>query len=230
MKFKNINVFGAGNIGLNICNLIIYEGITHKLNIITKQDSDYIDAIKLDFINHTPFTPTTKVNSYFYNNYPDADVNIIAGGVKQLNGEQRLDLIERNKNYVDSIIRDDMKGEWIVITNPDDILAFYLQINTNIPYKNITALGIALDNMRAKHLGISEDILGQHNLNIYTKENVDVDEVADIPYEIIRKKGFTKYGIGYVVLWYLKYLKNYKHQIISRFVESKNLFESTKLK
>ena len=140
------------------------------------------------------------------------------------------DLIERNKNYVDSIIRDDMKGEWIVITNPDDILAFYLQINTNIPYKNITALGIALDNMRAKHLGISEDILGQHNLNIYTKENVDVDEVADIPYEIIRKKGFTKYGIGYVVLWYLKYLKNYKHQIISRFVESKNLFESTKLK
>jgi len=230
MKFKNINVFGAGNIGLNICNLIIYEGITHKLNIITKQDSDYIDAIKLDFINHAPFTSTTKVTSYLYNNYPDADVNIIAGGVKQLDGEQRIDLIGRNRKYIDSIIREDMKGEWIVITNPDDILAFYLQSHTNIPYNNITALGIALDNMRARYQGIDQDILGQHNLNIYTKEKIDVDDVADIPYEIIRKKGFTKYGIGYVVLWYLKYLKNYKHQIVSKYNEVKRLFESKKIK
>jgi L-lactate dehydrogenase len=227
MRFKNINIFGAGNIGLNICNLIIYEGLACKVNLITNQD---IEGIKLDFINHAPFTSTTKITSYFYNNYPDADINIIAGGVKQLDGEQRINLIDRNKKYLDSIIRNDMKGEWIVITNPDDILAHYLLSNTSIPKNKISALGIALDNMRAKSIGITQDILGQHNLNIYTEEEVNVDEVAEIPYAIIHKKGYTQYGMGYVVLWYLKYLKNYKHQIVSNYNEEKRLFESTKLK
>ena len=229
MKFNNINIFGAGNIGLNICNLLIYEGIAKKINIISNQDSNLIDAIKLDFINAEPFTSQTKISSYFYNNYPDADINIIAGGVKQLDGEQRIDLIQRNEKYIDTIIRKDMKGEWIVITNPDDILANYLSNNTSISKDKISALGIALDNMRAKSIGIPQDILGQHNLNIYTEESINVDEVANIPYEIIKKKGFTKYGIGYIVLWYLKYLKNYKYQIISKYNESKRLFESKKI-
>lgn len=230
MKYKNINIYGAGNIGLNICNLLIYEGIAQKINIISNQDGNFIDAILLDFINTQPFTSSTKVSSYFYNNYPDAEINIIAGGSKQINGEQRINLISRNEKYLDQIIREEMKGEWIVVTNPDDLLANYLANNTNIPKNKITALGITLDNMRARSIGITQDILGQHNLNIYTKENVNVEEVADIPYEIIRKKGFTKYGIGYVVLWYIKYLKNYKNQIISKHNESKRLFESKKIK
>ena len=228
MKFNNINIFGAGNIGLNICNLIIYEGICKKINIISDQDGDFIDAIKLDFINSPPFTSTTKITHYFYENYPDADINIIAGGTKQNKEQLRIDLIDHK--YLDTIIRNDMKGEWIVITNPDDILANYLLSNTSIPKDKITALGMSLDNMRAKSMGITQDILGQHNLNIYTKEETNVDHVADIPYEIIKKKGFTKYGIGYIVLWYLKYLKKYKHQIVSRYNESKRLFESTKIK
>ena len=206
------------------------ENETFDTNYVRDSYKNFIDAILLDFINTQPFTSSTKVSSYFYNNYPDADINIIAGGSKQIDGEQRINLITRNEEYLDQIIREEMKGEWIVVTNPDDLLANYLASNTNISKDKITALGITLDNMRARSIGITQDILGQHNLNIYTKENINVDEVADIPYEIIRKKGFTKYGIGYVVLWYIKYLKNYKSQIISKHNESKRLFESKKIK
>lgn len=230
MRYNNINIFGIGNVGLNICNLLIYEGLSKNINLITNQDKKYINAVKLDFINAKPYTNhLTNIYSYSYNEFPEAEINIICGGAKPKKDEKRIDLIERNKSYLDLIIDKELKGDWIIITNPDDFLAKYILKNSNLKANQITALGITLDNMRGANRKISNKIYGQHNEDIYTKEKDNLKEIVRIPWEIVENKGYTKFGIGYIVLWYLKYKLNYQGNIISKYDNLENKFKSKEI-
>ena len=230
MQFKTINLFGAGNIGLNICNLLIYEGIAETINLVTDQDEKFIKTLKLDFLNSSPYTKNkTNLDSYTYENFPHSSINIICGGTKQKAGDKRIDVIKQNKRYLKKILKKKLQGEWIVVTNPDDLLAEYLYSNSDLKTNQITALGISLDNMRGNAKAIYNNILGQHNEDIYTKEGDLLNEIVRIPYEIIENKGYTTYGIAYVMLWYLKYKLRYEYRIVSKYNNEKGIFESKEI-
>jgi len=230
MKYKNINVFGLGNIGLNIANLIIYEGLTETVNLVSNQNKNLLEAIKLDLINHTPYTKeNTNIEIFNSDNFIDADINIVCGGYNIKPTEERIDVLDRNKEWFDKIISQNMRGNWIVITNPDDYMAKYLLDNSNLTEKNITCLGVSLDSMRAKHKGINSILKGQHNEQITTINNESLKKATDIPFEILKHKGFTCYGIGFIVMWFLKKELMNKKTVISKFNSKNNRFEAIKV-
>ena len=229
MKYESINIFGLGNIGLNISNLIVYEGLANTVNLVSNQKDNVLQAVKLDLINHVPYTKeNTKVEIFNQNNFIDAEINIVCGGFKQKPNQKRIELLQENEKWLDNIINQNLKGHWIVITNPDDYMAKYLLNNSNLSENDISCLGISLDSMRAKSKGIFSTLKGQHNKNLTTSENKSLEEITKIPFQIIKDKGFTCYGIGFVLMWFLKKELMNKETMLSKYNLNNKQFEAVK--
>ena len=66
----------------------------------------------------------------------DADIIVISAGVPRLPGQTRLDTlgasIECIKDVVDNLNKTDIKGIIITITNPADIIAYYVRKHTGL--------------------------------------------------------------------------------------------------
>jgi len=182
----------------------------------------------MDLINHTPYTSkVTDVDYFRYNDHPPAEINIICGGNRQGPDQKRIELLKNNMHWMDrNIIAPNLIGHWIVVTNPDDFIAKYLLDYSNLKEKDITCLGISLDSMRAKSLGIYTPLKGQHNEDLKTVKDVPLSNVTDIPFKIIRDKGFTLYGIGFVMMWFLKQRLLSLGTMTSKYNEETNQFEA----
>lgn len=170
-----IGIVGTGMVGsaagyamalMGVGTEIVLVDASHALALAQAQD-----------ISHaTPFASTIGVHAGEYADLDGAAVVIIAAGVSQKPGEDRLALLERNVAVFRSVISGVMKAApeaiLLIATNPLDVMTFAAQRISGLPPERVIGSGTILDTARLRsllgdHLGIAPSsvhayVLGEH--------------------------------------------------------------------
>jgi L-lactate dehydrogenase len=90
-----------------------------------------------------------------YSDCEDADLIVIAAALPYLKGQTRLDMMEKAAGIIKSIVPPIMKsgfsGVFVVITNPVDVMSYYVYKLSGLPANKVIGTGTALDSARLKY-------------------------------------------------------------------------------
>jgi L-lactate dehydrogenase len=96
-----------------------------------------------------------KVKAGEYSDCTDADIVVIAAALPYITGQTRLDMIEKAagimKSIVPAIMESGFSGIFVVITNPVDVMSYYVQKLSGLPANKVIGTGTALDSARLKY-------------------------------------------------------------------------------
>jgi L-lactate dehydrogenase len=96
-----------------------------------------------------------KVKAGEYSDCKDADIVVIAAALPYITGQTRLDMIEKAagimKSIVPAIMESGFSGIFVVITNPVDVMSYYVQKLSGLPASKVIGTGTALDSARLKY-------------------------------------------------------------------------------
>lgn len=170
-----VGIVGTGMVGSSAAYAMALLGVGNEVVLVDANEKLALAQAE-DIAHATPFATTTSVRAGAYADLKGAAVIIIAAGVSQKPGEDRLALLERNvevfRKVIDGIM--EVAGDTILViaSNPVDIMTYAAQKLSGLPPTRVIGSGTILDtarfrNLLSRHLGITArsvhaDILGEH--------------------------------------------------------------------
>lgn len=154
-NYRKCAVIGVGNVGATVAYTLCGTGMFSEI-VLIDTDTERAAGEAADISDGLPFLSPVKVYAGNYDDISDASIVIITAGANQRENETRLDLLSKNIRIFDAVIanlkavRSD--AMYIVVTNPVDILTYYMQLNMDIPAWRIIGSGTVLDTARLKEL------------------------------------------------------------------------------
>ena len=157
---KKVAIVGTGFVGMSFAYAMLCDGTCDELVLIdinkTKADGEAMD------LNHgLAFAKTNmKIYSGEYKDCADADIVVICAGVSQKPGEDRISLLQRNrevfKSIISPILYSGFSGIFLVATNPVDIMTRVVWQLSGFDCRKVIGSGTTLDTARLRYL------LGEH--------------------------------------------------------------------
>lgn len=152
MKGK-VGIVGMGRIGSRCAYTIATLGLAEELvlndiNIsrVQSEVSDLTDCLSL-------YPHNLKINCGGNKELGDCDIIVITAGI-QTNSQDRMSLLNANLKIVNAIVSDIMHtgfdGIFIVVSNPCDVLAWYVEKISGLGRNRVFATGTYLDTIRLK--------------------------------------------------------------------------------
>ena len=181
-------IIGCGFVGATISYSLMKSEMFSKIVLI---DLDRKKAEgEADDMNHgLPFNAPMEIYAGDYCDLAHASIIIITAGANQKPHETRLDLVRKNNNIFQSIIKKitkyNKRGIIIVVTNPVDILTYATIAYSGFPKHRIIGSGTVLDTARLKYLvgrhleidsrNVHTFIIGEHGdseLAVWSSANI----------------------------------------------------------
>jgi len=170
-----IGIVGTGMVGSAAGYAMALMGVGTQI-VLVDADAALARAQAQDIAHAVPFATTVVIRAGDYADLGDAAVVIIAAGVSQKPGEDRLALLERNVEVFRSVIGGVMEAApdaiLLIATNPVDVMTFAARQISGLPPERVIGSGTILDTARLRsllgdHLGIAPNsvhayVLGEH--------------------------------------------------------------------
>lgn len=214
----SLAVFGTGRIGGGVAARAVSSGLINHL-VLYDCNQALLEAQRLD-IEHMRCPVTTSIRP---EDIVACDIILYAAGLpRNQNIKTRAALLDCNVPVASELatLIPDYKGIIIVVTNPADILTYYLWKSLGISKNRIIGFGGQLDSARFQYelalRSIRDDGIilgehGEHQVPIFSKTGLDVDipiredilvTLRNASMEIIKGKGATEYAPVYHI-WHL---------------------------
>ena len=175
MKHTKIAIIGAGAVGTATAYALILKNSAAEILLVDVDEKRCLGEI-LDLSDALPFSRCSSIHKGSAREAGQADIIVIAAGIRQKQGQTRTELINANTLIVTAIIQSikpiHTNAIIIVVTNPVDILTLYTQQHTDLPTTHIFGTGTLLDTHRlrgliAQQLSVAEQsvcayMLGEH--------------------------------------------------------------------
>uniref|UniRef100_A0A8D2LCZ9 L-lactate dehydrogenase n=2 Tax=Varanus komodoensis TaxID=61221 RepID=A0A8D2LCZ9_VARKO len=173
---SKVTVVGVGQVGMACAISILERGLCDELALVDVLE-DKLKGEMMDLQHGSLFLKTHKiVADKDYSVTANSKVVVVTAGVRQQEGESRLDLVQRNVNVFKFIIPQVVKYSpdciILVVSNPVDILTYVTWKLSGLPKHRVIGSGCNLDSARfrflmAEKLGIHPSschgwILGEH--------------------------------------------------------------------
>ncbi|MEE6478169.1 hypothetical protein FKM82_011764 [Ascaphus truei] len=173
---SKITIVGVGQVGMACAVSILQKDLADELALVDILE-DKLKGEMMDLQHGSLFLKTPKiVANKDYSVTANSRIVVVTGGVRQQEGESRLDLVQRNVNVFKFIIPQVVKYSpdciIIVVSNPVDILTYVTWKLSGLPQHRIIGSGCNLDSARfrylmAEKLGVHPSschgyILGEH--------------------------------------------------------------------
>ena len=182
MNNRKIVIVGDGAVGSSIAFALTLSDFVSEIVIIdinkAKAEGDALD------LNHgMSLTSPKKIYAGEYKDVKNAKVIVLACGVGQREGETRLQLLDRNKKVFDSVL-DSMKPYLekeaiiLVVSNPVDILSYYVYKHLDLPSAQVIGSGTVLDTARLKYLLSVDTGIDPRNIHAYVIGEHGDSEIA----------------------------------------------------
>jgi L-lactate dehydrogenase len=170
-----VGIIGAGMVGSTAGYALALTGTASEV-VLVDMNRALALAQAEDIAHATPFHSATKVISGGYDALEGAGVVILAAGVSQKPGEDRLSLLERNAEVFRSIVGEVLsvapQAILLIASNPVDIMTDIATRLSGLAPCRVIGSGTILDTARfrtllGRHLGISSQsvhayVLGEH--------------------------------------------------------------------
>lgn len=156
MTRKRVAIVGSGLVGATTAFSLETQGVCDEIMMIDINGErafgemlDLKDAI--EYLGRN-----VKLTTGTYEDCTDMDIIVITAGAPPKPGQSRLDTLEVGakicKSIVEPIMASGFDGIFIVISNPVDILAHYVQKLSGLPKNQVIGTGTAIDSARLKSL------------------------------------------------------------------------------
>ncbi len=170
-----VGIVGTGMVGSTAAFAIAMQGAANTIVLVDANPKRA--AAEAEDIRHaTPFAHGTRIRSGGYEELAGCRVVIVAAGVPQKPGENRLGLLERNAGVfaesIPRIVAAAPDAVLVIATNPVDIMTHVAARISGLPSGRVLGSGTILDTARFRtllglHLGISPKsihayVVGEH--------------------------------------------------------------------
>ena len=153
---KKIVLVGTGMVGMSFAYASLNQNLCDEFVLIDINKERAVgEAMDL---NHGLAFSRSSMRIYpgEYSNCKDADVVVICAGVPQKKGETRLELLNRNTQVFQSIVKpiceSGFGGIFLVATNPVDIMTRVTAHLSGFPCGRVLGTGTTLDSARLRYL------------------------------------------------------------------------------
>ena len=153
---KKVALIGTGFVGMSFAYALLNSGECDQLVLIdinkVKAHGEAMD------LNHG--LPFAKRNMLIFDgeycDCCDADIVVIAAGVNQKQGEDRISLLQRNykvfRSIIDPVVKSGFEGIFLVTTNPVDIMTKITLELSGFDPSRVIGSGTTLDTARLRYL------------------------------------------------------------------------------
>lgn len=152
---SKVVVVGTGAVGAAVAFDIVMNHVCDNLILIDiNKEKSWAEATDLQ--HSLGYSGSKmKVKDGEYSDCEDADLIVIAAALPYIIGQTRLDMLEKAaaimKNIVPPIMESGFSGIMVVITNPVDVISYYVHKLSNLPANKVIGTGTALDSARLKY-------------------------------------------------------------------------------
>ena len=248
MDNNKVMIVGTGNVGASIAFAILNQRTAVNEIILTDIVAEDAEGEAMDLRDALAVAPSyVKVSNGTYKDAKDCDVVVITAGAAQKPGETRMELLNKNVGILRGMVKEIMDsgfdGIFLVVTNPMDVMTYFVLKFSGLPAERVIGSGTVLDSARLRQRiagylnvnpksvhayqvgehGDSEltlwslaEVGGQKITELLPKETLDgvSDFVKNEAYEIINKKGATYYGIAASVVMILDSIFNDEMRVL----------------
>ncbi|MBC8199659.1 MAG: L-lactate dehydrogenase [Desulfobacteraceae bacterium] len=167
---RKVVIVGAGAVGATFAYALAQSGISDEI-ILIDHNRELAQGQVLDLAHGFPFFPPVEIRAGEADDFADAQVIVITSGAKQLPGESRLDLLQRNAAIVESIVDDIVSRNSptviVVVSNPVDVLTHIVLKRTEWDRGRVLGSGTVLDSARFRYLLSQCSGIDVHNVHAY---------------------------------------------------------------
>ncbi len=170
-----VSIYGAGRVGISVAFSLLHYGIADEL-VIVDIDKARAEGEALDLLHASAVFKYCNIYAGKPEDTKDSDFIIITAGRAQRPGETRLELLVDNvriiKEISENIARYSKDSIVINITNPVDVLTYFIWKFSGLHTSKVFGTGTTLDTARlrallAKNLDISPAsihayVIGEH--------------------------------------------------------------------
>lgn len=153
---SKVVIVGAGMVGSVTAYNLMNKGICHEIVLIDRNE-ERAKGEALDLKHGLEFmTRNVHVRAGNYDDCSDADIVVITASIPMNNITSRNQLLEGNIAVMDSVVENIMAsgfdGHIIVVTNPVDVLSYYVYKKSGLPKNQVIGTGTSLETARLKAL------------------------------------------------------------------------------
>ena len=152
---SKVVIVGIGSVGAATAfNLVMGQVCDDLVLIDLNEEKAWAEATDLQ---HSLWYSGSKmhVQAGTYGECKDADVVVIAAALPYIKGQTRLDMLGKAagimNGVVPSIMESGFNGSIVVITNPVDVISWYVQKLSGLPESKVIGTGTALDSARLRY-------------------------------------------------------------------------------
>ncbi|CAH2036119.1 unnamed protein product, partial [Iphiclides podalirius] len=153
---SKVTVVGAGQVGMAAVFSMLTQGVTNNIALVDLMQ-DKLRGEMMDLQHGCQFMSNAKVQaSTDYAITAGSRVCVVTAGVRQREGESRLDLVQRNtdvlKNIIPQLVKYSPEAVFIIASNPVDILTYVTWRISGLPKHRVIGSGTNLDSARFRYL------------------------------------------------------------------------------
>uniref|UniRef100_A0A8C1SGT1 L-lactate dehydrogenase n=2 Tax=Cyprinus carpio TaxID=7962 RepID=A0A8C1SGT1_CYPCA len=153
---NKVTVVGVGQVGMACAVSILLRELADELALVDVVE-DKLKGEMMDLQHGSLFLKTPKiVSGKDYSVTANSRVVVVTAGVRQQEGESRLNLVQRNvnifKHIIPQIVRYSPNCILIVVSNPVDILTYVTWKLSGLPKHRVIGSGTNLDSARFRYL------------------------------------------------------------------------------
>ncbi|MFO7969687.1 MAG: L-lactate dehydrogenase [Bacillota bacterium] len=171
MNKSKVVIVGTGFVGMSYAYALLNQGTVEEL-ILVDINKEKAEGEAMDLNHGLAFAPRKMtIKAGDYSECLDAGLVVITAGVNQKPGDSRIDLLNRNANIIQSVVRQIMDSgfDGIILTasNPVDILTYVAWKESKLPSSRVIGSGTSLDTARLRY-EISQYInIDSRNIHAY---------------------------------------------------------------
>lgn len=155
IKNSKIAVIGCGLVGSSTAFSLVTQGVCDEILMIDINEERALGEV-LDLRDTIKYLDrNVKVRKATYADCSDVDIIVITAGAPPKSGQTRLDALEISakiaKSIVEPVMASGFDGIFIVVSNPVDIVAYYVYKLSGLPKNQVIGTGTALDTSRLQN-------------------------------------------------------------------------------
>ena len=169
---NKVVIVGCGNVGSSFAYALLNQKTLVQELVLIDINKNKAEGDAMDLNHSLVFSPSKlSIKAGTYEDVYDAKIVCITAGLNQKPGENRLDLINKNKviieDIVNNVIKNGFKGIFLIATNPVDVITEIVYEVSKFPKNKVIGSGTSLDTARLRYL-ISEKVdINPKNVHAY---------------------------------------------------------------
>ncbi|XP_041074583.1 L-lactate dehydrogenase A chain-like isoform X1 [Polyodon spathula] len=150
-----VTIVGVGQVGMACAISILQSNIADNVTLIDVMEDKLMGEV-MDLQHGSLFLKSTITAAKDYSETADSKLCIITAGVRQKEGESRLNLVQRNvevfKHIIPNLAKYSPDAILLVVSNPVDILTYVSWKLSGFPSHRVMGSGTNLDTARFRFL------------------------------------------------------------------------------